>query len=232
MSDLLIELSRWYNLLFVLPILIIFVYQVLHMLAGLNIGGLDLAFGDLGAIIANQLSSSKPASPLNRFFAFLNAGRIPSLIVIVTFLFFWGIVGFACNHWFIPLFGNFVLPAVVISSLTAFTLSSLITHLVSQAIDLIFPTPHADELRRADLVGTVAKVTSREVNTAFGITRTEDFPVRTTIYCQVDPEEESVKQGEKVVLWDYDPQTHFYKVQRLDGEGGRYRLSTLHPCLV
>ena len=216
MLDSLIELSRWYNLSFILPVFVIFVCLLLHTLAGLNIGGLDPAFSDLGTIAANRISNSQFPPPLNRLFAFLNAGRIPPLMVVVTFLLFWGGIGFACNHWLIPRFGNPVFPAFLISSLVAFTLSSMITHLVSQAIDLIFPTSHIDELNCSDLLGTVAKVTSREVNATFGIAQIQDASFSMTIYCQVDAREESVAQGEKVVLWDYNQQTHFYKVQRLN----------------
>ena len=92
----------------------------------------------------------------------------------------------------------------------------MITHLVLQAIDSIFPTSHTDELNYSDLLGTVAKVTSRGVNATFGIAQIQDASFSMAIYCQADAREESVAQGEKVVLWDYNQQTHFYKVQRLN----------------
>ncbi|MBI1923793.1 DUF1449 family protein [Candidatus Poribacteria bacterium] len=220
MPDFLIELGRWYNLLFILPVFMVWVYQLLHTLTALDISGLDASFGDLDIIVADHLSQPQSRSPLNRFFTFLNAGQIPPQMVFVTFLLCWGFIGFVCNHWFIPLF-SWVFPVVLISAFIAFVLSSMITRLISQGIAFLFPTSQADELRRADLVGTVAKVTSGEVNTVFGVARSEAVPFRLTLFCQVDKGEERIKQGEKVLLWDYNPQTHFYKVQRLDGEEWR-----------
>ena len=224
MLDFLAELSRWYNLLFALPVLIVLFYQLLHTLTAIGFSSLDAAFGDLDFMIADQLSHPQSRSSLHRFFAFLNAGQIPPPMVIVTFFLCWGIVGFVCNHWLILLFANLVFPALLISALIAFAFSSMITRLVSQAIALVFPTSQTDEFRYANLVGTVAQVTSSEVNTAFGMARIEEPPFRVTIFCQVDEGEEKIKQDEKVVLWDYNPKTHFYKVQRLNGEDSEGKL--------
>ena len=216
MLDFLVELSRWYNLLFALPVFIIVIYQFLHTLAIFDIGSVDTAFGDLGAIAADKLSQSTSSSFLRRFLIFLNVGQIPWLIIVVTFLLSWGMVGLVCNHLFIPLFANFALPAVLISFFIALMIGSVITRLTSQGIALAFPTSEKDELRRADLVGATGTVTSSKVSPKFGMARTEGLPFHVTIFCRVDEGEEHIKHGEKIIIWDYNPNTHLYKVQALD----------------
>ena len=216
MLDFLVELSRWYNLLFALPVFFVIICQFLHTLAALDIGSVDTAFGDLGTIVADKLSQSTSSFFSRHFITFLNVGQIPWLIVVVTFLLSWGMVGIVCNHLFIPLFANFALPAFLISLFIAFMIGSIITRLISQGTALAFPTSEKDELRRADLVGATGTVTSSKVSSKFGMARTEGLPFHVTIFCRVDEGEQHIRHGEKVIIWDYNPQTHLYKVQGLD----------------
>ena len=225
MLEFLIELTRWYNLLFVLPVLAALIYLFLHTMTASDIGGLEAGFGDLSVIAAERLPTAQERTVLVRFFTFLNAGRLPPLMVVAPFFLCWGFIGFVCNHWFVPLFEGMVLLAVLVSALTSFVLSSLVTRLLSQVIAYVFPTAQADEIQRTDLVGTVATVTSIDVNADFGMARTEDVPFNVTIFCRVDEGEARIKQGQRVVLWDYDPQMNCYKVQefnedRLEGDRG------------
>ena len=227
MLDFLVELTRWYNLLFVLPVLVALIYLFLHTLTASDIGGLDAGFGDLGVIAADRLRTIQERTVLNRFFIFLNAGRLPPFMVVAPFILCWGFVGFVCNHWFIPLFGGLVFPALLVSAFVAFILSSLMTRFLSQGIAFVFPTAQMAAIRRADLVGTVATVTSIDVNTEFGMARTEDVPFNVTIFCRVDEGEARIRQGQRVVLWDYDAHMNCYKVQQLnedsleDNHGGK-----------
>jgi membrane protein implicated in regulation of membrane protease activity len=216
MTAFLIELSRWYNLLFAVPILIVILYQILHTFALLDIGGIDDGFGDLGAIAADTLSESKGKSIQRRFFNFLNPRQIPGLMVVVTFTLLWGGSGLACNRVLIPIVPHLTLLAVLISGLIALTLSTLLTHLLSRGIALAFPTAETDEIRRADLVGTIATVTSKTVTPTFGMARVDTYPFGVTVFCRVEDGEEPIQRGEQVVIWDYHPKTHLYKVQRLD----------------
>jgi hypothetical protein len=216
MLDFLVELTRWYNLLFVLPILIALIYLFLHTLTASDIGGLEAGFGDLGVIAADRLPRLQEGAVLNRFFTFLNAGRLPPFMVVAPFILYWGFVGFVCNHWLIPLFGGFVFPALLVSAFVAFILSSLMTRFLSQGIGFVFPTAQMAAIHRADLVGTVATVTSIDVNTEFGMARTEDVPFNVTIFCRIDEGESRIRQGQRVVLWDYDAQMNCYKVQQLN----------------
>ena len=227
MLDILVELTRWYNLLFVLPILIALIYLFLHTLTASDIGGLDADFGDLGVIAADWLPTTQEHTVLSRFFTFLNARRLPPLMIVAPFFLCWGSVGFVCNHWLIPLFGGLVFPALLVSASAAFILSSLMTRFLSQGIAFVFPTAQMDAIHRADLVGTVATVTSIDVNTEFGMARTEDVPFNMTIFCRIDEGESRITQGERVVLWDYDAQMNCYRVQQLnedsleDSHGGK-----------
>ena len=216
MLDFLVELTRWYNLLFVLPVVVAIIYLFLHTLTASDVGGLDAGFGDLGVIAADRLPSTQERSVLNRFLTFLNAGRLPPLMVVAPFILCWGFIGFVCNHWFVPLFEGVVFLAVLVSALAAFALSSLMTRLLSQGIAFVFPTAQTAEIHRADLVGTVATVTSIDVNTEFGMARTEDVPFNVTIFCRVDEGEARIRQGQSVVLWDYDANLNCYKVQQLN----------------
>ena len=227
MLDFLVELTRWYNLLFVLPVLVALIYLFLHTLTASDVGGLEAGFGDLGVIAADRLRMIQERTVLNRFFIFLNAGRLPPFMVVAPFILSWGFVGFVCNHWFIPLFGGLVFPALLVSAFVAFILSSLMTRFLSQGIAFVFPTAQMAAIRRADLVGTVATVTSIDVNTEFGMARTEDVPFNVTIFCRVDEGEARIRQGQRVVLWDYDAHMNCYKVQQLnedsleDNHGGK-----------
>lgn len=216
MFEFLVELTRWYNLLFVLPVVVAIIYLFLHTLTASDMGGLEAGFGDLSVIAADRLPRSEERSVLKRFFTFLNAGRLPPLMVIAPFFLCWGFFGFACNHWLIPLFEGLVFLAVLVSALAAFILSSLMTRLLSQGIAYVFPTAQKAEIHRADLVGTVATVTSIDVNADFGMARTEDVPFNVTIFCRTDAGEARIKQGQRVVLWDFDAEMNCYKVQQLN----------------
>lgn len=216
MLEFLVELTRWYNLFFVLPVLVALIYLFLHTMTASDIGGLEAGFGDLSVIAADRLPAAQERTVIIRFFTFLNAGRLPPLMVVAPFFLCWGFFGFACNHWFVPLFEGMVFLAVLVSALTAFVLSSLVTRLLSKVIAYVFPTAQADEIQRANLVGTVATVTSIDVNADFGMARTEDVPFNVTIFCRVDEGEARIKQGQRVVLWDYDAQMNCYKVQEFN----------------
>jgi len=181
-----------------------------------DIGGLEAGFGDLSVIAAERLPAAQERTVIIRFFTFLNAGRLPPLMVVASFFLCWGFFGFVCNHWFVPLFEGMIFLAVLVSALTAFLLSSLVTRLLSKGIAFVFPTAQADEIQRTDLVGTVATVTSIDVNADFGMARTEDVPFNVTIFCRVDEGEARIKQGQRVVLWDYDAQMNCYKVQEFN----------------
>ena len=216
MLEFFVELTRWYNLLFVLPVVVAIIYLFLHTLTASDVGGLDAGFGDLGVIAADQLPTAQERSVLKRFFTFLNAGRLPPLMVVAPFFLCWGFIGFVCNHWLVPLFEGLVILAVLVSALAAFIFSSLVTRILSQGIAFVFPTAQTAEIHRADLVGTVATVTSIDVNAEFGMARTEDVPFNVTIFCRVDEGEARIRQGQSVVLWDYDTQMNCYKVQQLN----------------
>ena len=127
MLEFLIELTRWYNLLFVLPVLAALIYLFLHTMTASDIGGLEAGFGDLSVIAAERLPTAQERTVLVRFFTFLNAGRLPPLMVVAPFFLCWGFIGFVCNHWFVPLFEGMVLLAVLVSALTSFVLRSLVT---------------------------------------------------------------------------------------------------------
>jgi len=205
-----------YNLFFVLPVLVALIYLFLHTMTASDIGGLEAGFGDLSVIAAERLPAAQERTVIIRFFTFLNAGRLPPLMVVASFFLCWGFFGFVCNHWFVPLFEGMIFLAVLVSALTAFLLSSLVTRLLSKGIAFVFPTAQADEIQRTDLVGTVATVTSIDVNADFGMARTEDVPFNVTIFCRVDEGEARIKQGQRVVLWDYDAQMNCYKVQEFN----------------
>ena len=216
MLEFLGELTRWYNLLFVLPVLVALIYLFLHTMTASDIGGLEAGFGDLTVIAADRLPAAQERTVVIRFFTFLNVGRLPPLMIVAPFFLCWGFIGFVCNHWFVPLFEGMVFLAVLVSALTAFLLSSLVTRFLSQVIAYVFPTAQTAEIQRANLVGTVATVTSIDVNADFGMARTEDVPFNVTIFCRVDEGEARIKQGQRVVLWDYDAKMNCYKVQEFN----------------
>ena len=145
-------------------------------------------------------------------FGFLNVGRVPFMIVVMTLFTTWGFTGLIVNE----ILGVSVAPSLFfwVSCAAAFICSIFGTRYLSMTLAKIFPEsdPAPKDLH---LLGLHGRVISGQVTSTFGTARVEVPDGHTlTVKCRVKPDEPSpVVKGDTVILVNYDPEGRIFDVK-------------------
>ena len=219
------EFFAWYNLIFTIPIILIFFYILLHLLGIASHAGGDSFFmeiSDLGVDAdddMNYVEFDADESILSRLLDFVNVGETPLMMLIAVFLLMWGITGFTFNHIIISGFHlkTFYSPLIIPSLTIAFVVSIMSTKLFAKVIAIVIPTSEKGVTSIKELVGKTARVISGEVTTKFGRARLRDnLGNNITVFCKIRAGEEVPKMGDEVILLDYDDTERKFEVEKFD----------------
>ena len=145
-------------------------------------------------------------------FGFLNVGRVPFMIVVMTLFTTWGFTGLIVNE----ILGVSAAPSLFfwVSCSVAFICGILGTRYLSITLAKIFPEsdPATKDLH---LLGLHGRVISGQITTTFGTARVQVPDGHTlTVKCRVKPEEPNPVKGDIVVLVNYDPEERIFDVKR------------------
>ncbi len=210
------DLVLWYNLVFILPILLVVLYLILQVFGlALDIDGdADVDVGDVDVDVDADLNG---ISTFDNVLGFMNVGKVPLAIIIATFLMFWGVSGFICNGIIRDILGSFPSPFIMASCGVALMIGIIATKFLSGVIARAFPMIETYSSDNQSLLGQVARVVSGEITSNFGRAKVEDqFGNVLTVYCKIPEGKEVPKRGDEIVLVDYDPLDKKFEVIKAD----------------
>ena len=208
-----------YNVYFTAPLAIVFLLALFR----LAIGAMD--FGDVDADVdmdtgiemdanvdADMDADTGTQGPsFSEVFGFLNVGRVPLMIVLMSLFVTWGIFGLIANALLnIPENPN----RVWISCIIAFLCCFLGTRYISIALSKLFPESEK-AISDVQLLGLRGRVISGQITTTFGTARVQvpDGP-ELTVSCRTEADGITPVKGDTIVLINYDQTKRIFDVKK------------------
>ena len=208
-----------YNVWFTAPLAIVFLLALFRLVTGaMDFGDVDAdvdmdANLDADADVDTDMDTDtgSQGTSFGDVFGFLNVGRVPLMIVLMSLFVTWGIFGLIANALLnIPETPN----RVWISCIIAFFCCFLGTRYISVALSKLFPE---SEKASSDvqLLGLRGRVISGQITTTFGTARVQvpDGP-ELTVSCRVEPDGITPVKGDTVILINYDRTKRIFDVEK------------------
>lgn len=144
-------------------------------------------------------------------FGFLNVGRVPLMVVLMSLFATWGITGLIANAFLnVPVRPEWVWLSYVI----AFFCSFLGTRYISIVLSKLFPESEK-AISDAQLLGLSGRVISGQITRTFGTARVQvpDGP-ELTVSCRAKADEITPVKGDTVILIGYDRVKRIFEVRK------------------
>ncbi len=156
---------------------------------------------DADADIDTDAEAAGPGIILN-VLGFLNVGRVPCMVILMSLFALWGIVGLVCNS----IIGVKAVPPLIGFSLGAAFFGSIFgTRYLALGLARLFPASER-ATRYVDLLGLQARITSGRVTTTFGqAVVTAPDGSRLNISCRIREGEDTLLRGDEILLVQYIP---------------------------
>ena len=220
-----------YNVWFTAPLTIVFLLAIFRLVTGaMDFGDADVdadadididadidadvdvdvdADVDMDADIEADPGMQSPS--FGDIFGFLNVGKVPLMVVLMSLLTTWGMAGLIANA-VLNLPQN--LQWVWVSYVVAFFCSFLGTRYISIALSKLFPESEK-AISDVQLLGLRGRVISGQITTTFGTARVQvpDGP-ELTVSCRAKSGEAPPVKGDIVVLIDYDRAKRIFDVRK------------------
>ena len=218
-----------YNVWFTAPLTIVFLLALFRLLIGaMDFGDADVdadvdadidadvdmdADADIDSDIEADTGLRSPS--FGDLFGFLNVGRVPLVVVLMSLFATWGIAGLIVNAFLnVPEKPQWVWISYVI----AFFCSFLGTRYISIALSKLFPESER-AINDVQLLGLSGRVVSGQITTTFGTARVRvpDGP-ELTVSCRAKSDEVTPVKGDTVILIDYDRTKRIFDVRKSEVE--------------
>ncbi len=202
-----------YNVWFTAPLAIVFLLALFRLATG-AIDSKDVdAEVDMDADIDADadVDTGSQGSAFGDVFGFLNVGRVPLMIVLMSLFVTWGIFGLIANALLnIPETPN----RVWISCIIAFFCCFLGTRYISIALSKLFPESEK-AISDVQLLGLRGRVISGQITTTFGTARVQvPDGSELTVSCRVEPDGITPVKGDTVILINYDRTKRIFDVKK------------------
>jgi len=208
-----------YNVWFTAPLAIVFLLALFRLVTGaMDFGDVDAdvdmdANLDADADVDTDMDTDtgSQGTSFGDMFGFLNVGRVPLMIVLMSLFVTWGIFGLIANALLnIPETPN----RVWISCIIAFFSCFLGTRYISVALSKLFPESEK-AISDVQLLGLRGRVISGQITTTFGTARVQvpDGP-ELTVSCRVEPDGITPVKGDTVILINYDRTKRIFDVEK------------------
>ena len=208
-----------YNVWFTAPLAIVFLLALFRLITGaMDFGDVDAdvdmdANLDADADVDTDMDTDtgSQGTSFGDVFGFLNVGRVPLMIVLMSLFVTWGIFGLIANALLnIPETPN----RVWISCIIAFFCCFLGTRYISVALSKLFPESEK-AISDVQLLGLRGRVISGQITTTFGTARVQvpDGP-ELTVSCRVEPDGITPVKGDTVILINYDGTKRIFDVKK------------------
>ena len=220
-----------YNVWFTAPIAIVFLLALFRLATGaMDFGDVDTdvdmdADIDIDADVDLDVDADVDAdmdvhtsahgSAFGDMFGFLNVGRVPLMIVLMSLFVTWGISGLIANAFLnIPENPH----RVWISCIIAFFCCFLGTRYISIGLSKLFPESEK-AISDIHLLGLSGRVISGQITTTFGTARVRvpDGP-ELTVSCRAESDEATPVKGDTVILVNYDRTRRIFDVKKSEME--------------
>ena len=204
-----------YNVWFTAPLAIVFLLALFRLATGaIDSRDVDAEVdmdADIDADADVDVDTGSQGSAFGDVFGFLNVGRVPLMIVLMSLFVTWGIFGLIANTLLnIPETPN----RVWISCIIAFFCCFLGTRYISIALSKLFPESEK-AISDVQLLGLRGRVISGQITTTFGTARVQvpDGP-ELTVSCRVEPDGITPVKGDTVILINYDRTKRIFDVKK------------------
>ena len=208
-----------YNVWFTAPLTIVFLLAIFRLATGaMDFGDADMDADvdadvdvDVNVDADMETDTDLQNSSFSDIFGFLNVGRVPLVIVLMSLLATWGITGLIANALLnVPEKPQWVWISYVIALFCSF----LGTRYISIALSKLFPESER-AITDVQLLGLSGRVVSGQVTTTFGTARVQvpDGP-ELTVSCRAKSDEATPVKGDTVVLIDYDRTKRIFDVRK------------------
>ena len=214
-----------YNVWFTAPLAIVFLLALVRLVTGgLDFGDADADMdmdadvdidADIDADADMDTPTDAPGPSFGDVFGFLNVGKVPLMLVLMSLFVTWGITGLIANELLnIPKNPNWVW----VSCLIAFFCAFLGTRYISIALSRLFPESER-AISDIQLLGLSGRVISGQITTTFGTARVQvpDGP-ELTVSCRAKSDEPTPVKGDTVVLINYDRSKRIFDVRKSEME--------------
>ncbi len=206
-----------YNVWFTAPLTIVFLLALFRLVTGaMDFGDADMdadveADADLDMDADVEADADLQSPSFADIFGFLNVGRVPLMVVLMSLLATWGIAGLIVNALLnVPERPQGVWISYVIALFCGF----LGTRYISIALSKLFPESEK-AITDVHLLGLRGRVISGQITTTFGTARVQvpDGP-ELTVSCRAKSDEATPVKGDTVVLINYDRAKRIFEVRK------------------
>ena len=206
-----------YNVWFTAPLTIVFLLALFRLVTGaMDFGDADMdadveADADLDMDADVEADADLQSPSFADIFGFLNVGRVPLMVVLMSLLATWGIAGLIANALLnVPKRPQWVWISYVIALFCSF----LGTRYISIALSKLFPESEK-AITDVHLLGLRGRVISGQITTTFGTARVQvpDGP-ELTVSCRAKSDEATPVKGDTVVLINYDRARRIFEVRK------------------
>ena len=206
-----------YNVWFTAPLTIVFLLALFRLVIGaIDFGDADMdadveADADLDMDADVEADTDLQSPSFADIFGFLNVGRVPLMVVLMSLLATWGIAGLIANALLnVPERPQGVWVSYVIALFCSF----LGTRYISIALSKLFPESEK-AITDVHLLGLRGRVISGQITTTFGTARVQvpDGP-ELTVSCRAKSDEATPVKGDTVVLINYDRAKRIFEVRK------------------
>ena len=222
-------LTVTYNVWFTAPLATVFLFAIFRLvLSGLDFGDADVDANvdadvdfdvdvdiDVDADTSVVADSGTSSNSFADVLGFLNVGRVPFMIVVMTLFTMWGSTGLMANE----LLKVKNIPSMFwISCMIALVCGVLGTRYLSLTLSKVFPEsdPATKDLH---LLGLQGRVISGQITETFGTARVQVPDGHTsTVRCRVEQDESNPVKGDTVILVNYDSDKRIFDVQPIEKE--------------
>ena len=210
-----------YNVWFTAPLAIVFLLALFRLATGaMDFGDVDAdadmeADIDADADVDADMEASTQGTSFGDVFGFLNVGRVPLMIVLMSLFVTWGIFGLIANALLnIPENPD----RVWLSCIIAFFCCFFGTRYISIALSKLFPESER-AISDVQLLGLSGRVISGQITTTFGTARVQvpDGP-ELTVSCRSEPDAVTPIKGDTVILINYDRGKRIFDVKKSEME--------------
>ena len=226
-------LNHWWNLPYLVMlglVAVFFVLQMVGMIGGDHDADVD---HDVDADVDADADGAAPEQDVDadadaeqdvggdgfgwhETLSFFGVGRVPLMVVWVTFFIFAGFTGIFVNSTlFVNHGGTFPLWGFAASAGVSLAVGLVAVRLFSRVAAKFVDVGGRGATRKHELSGKSGIVASLQVDSNFGEVRVRDtHGNELLLHGRVHRDEPALKRGQKVVLVDYDPERELYWVTK------------------
>ncbi len=196
---------QWWNLIFLLPAVGALIYLLVLALGTVPVDGHDF---DAGGEFHDGPDHGD-GDPFHGALSLIGVGRVPLSLVLMSFAFIWGFLGWMGNRLFsmvLPSPSLFLWPSLVVAFLGA----AILTRFLASALGRMMPATESYGATTRDLVGGIGDV--RYALTAqTGTVQVHDrHGTLHEVPARVLSDEPAIPAGTRVVLWRFDDEAGAY----------------------